>query len=218
MAIRPGPPSFSYLIRGDVPVAWQKSSCIRRKSCIPFEATRRSKRSTTNTRCWPNVAISACAVGRPNALKIRRHNHSLSTEVVKSAWRPPMRPRGSLKMWVVGVAPRGFIHWSFHRRKASFSWAPAKEIRKSSSGSIELPKRPGATVSSRWRSMAASSSTTPSTRSTPAGTSPSGSNCSAPTQSRPMAASRSKAFSEPVLKRAATRRRIASLSGNRPSK
>ena len=70
-------------------------------------ARTRSKRSTTRTRCLPKVAISAFAVGRPNSLNSRRQSHSLSTEVEKSALRPPTSPIGSLKMCVVGVAPRG---------------------------------------------------------------------------------------------------------------
>jgi hypothetical protein len=45
---QPGPPSDSYLARGDVPVAWQKSSWGRRAKS-PVLARRRSKRSTTST-------------------------------------------------------------------------------------------------------------------------------------------------------------------------
>ena len=41
-----------------------------------------------------------------------------------------------LKMWVVAVVPRGLYHASFHRSSAVFSWAPAIEIRNSSSSVI----------------------------------------------------------------------------------
>ena len=56
------------------------------------------------------------AVGSPYSLNSRRHSHSLSTDVEKSARRPPTSPMGSLKMWVVGVEPRGCV---FHA-----NWTP----------------------------------------------------------------------------------------------
>ncbi|CFO04602.1 Uncharacterised protein [Bordetella pertussis] len=217
-ALSPGPPSFSYLRSGEHPSTWQKSSCGRRISHCPLGATRRSNRSTTSTRCCPKVAMLASATSNPYAFSSFRHSHSLSTEVLKSARRPPTKPNGSLKIWLVDVAPRGASHCPPHHRKAVFSCAPAREILKSASGSRPAAKARGVTVSIKCRSMSSSDRGTPSMRSKPSGISSSSRICTAPTQSRPMAFNRSKGSTEPVLNRSATRRRIASLSGSRLSK
>lgn len=82
-----------------------------------------------------------------------------------------------------------------------------------------LPAQADAAVA--WinaRSTAASSSGRASMRVISAGASSSGSYCTAPTQSRPTAASRSKASQLAVLNCCCTRRRIASLSGSKSSK
>jgi len=67
-------------------------------------------------------------------------------------------------------------------------------------------------------STSASVSGSASMRSNPAGVSPSGSNWAAPTQSRPIAVSRSNASVDAVANRERMRERIASLSGRRLSK
>ena len=107
MATSPGPPSAWYLRCQGVPVAWQKSSCMRRSQYLPLECSARSKRSTMSTLFAPNSPISQLATGMPNAATMRAHSHSFSTEVRMSAWRLPTSPSGSLKMCVVGVEPMG---------------------------------------------------------------------------------------------------------------
>lgn len=46
----PDPPSFSYVASGDVPVIWQKSSCMSRNNRVPPDNTKQSDRPTTSIR------------------------------------------------------------------------------------------------------------------------------------------------------------------------
>ncbi|MCY1225606.1 hypothetical protein D9M72_378050 [compost metagenome] len=130
----------------------------------------------------------------------------------------PTNPIGSLKMWVVGVAPCGRHHWPSFSRRAVFSWAPAIEIRKSSSSSGTPPGGGGATVARRICATSRSLRGCASTRWTPAGTVSSGRICRAPTQSRPICASKSKASVVLAWNRRAIRCRMVRLSGSRLSK
>jgi len=213
MDAMPGPPSASYFASGPTPQTWAKSSCGRRSSHLPSEEGCRSKRGTTSTARSPKRAMSPSATGTPYAARIRAQSHSFSTLVVRSMPEGGT-PRGSLKMWVVGVAPVGRIHRPPDHRKAVFSCAPAIEMRKSSSS----PCRPSTVTRSSACSTCTSVSGTPSIRSKPSGNSPSGRMARAPTQSRPISASRSWALVERAWKRACSRSRMRRLSGSRFSK
>jgi hypothetical protein len=217
-SIMPGPPSASYFRCDGLPSAWQKSSCGRRSHQLPDECSLRSKRSTASTFCAPNRRMAVRGTGTPYACRMFRQSHSFSTEVVKSALRWPTRPSGSFRMCVVGVEPCGRTHWPSCHSRAVFSWAPAREMRSSSSGAVCAANRPGSTVCCSSFSTSASLIGSPSMRSTCAGPSSSPSSWMAPTQSRPMACSRSKGCVVRVLKRLAMRSRIGRLSGSRLSK
>ena len=102
------PPSASYFLSLGTPVAWHKSSCGTRTIHEPSADMRRSNLSTTKT-CWsPKRSIEHFATGTPYSCRISAHNHSFSTEVVRSMPPPPV-PMGSFRMWVVGVVPFGRI-------------------------------------------------------------------------------------------------------------
>ena len=153
----PGPPSVLYLRCGGLPSAWQKSSCGRRNSQLPDGCIRRSKRSTASTVWAPNLSMAVRGTGTPYSCRMFRHSHSFSTEVVKSALRWPTRPSGNFRMCVVGVSPMGRSHCPSCHRSAVFSWAPASEMRSSSSGVERPPAPPGSTVRCNRRSTALSS-------------------------------------------------------------
>ena len=140
-----------------LPSAWQKSSCGRRNSQLPDGCIRRSKRSTASTVWAPNLSMAVRGTGTPYSCRMFRHSHSFSTEVVKSALRWPTRPSGNFRMCVVGVAPMGCSHCPSCHRSAVFSWAPASEMRSSSSGVERPPAPPGSTVRCNRRSTALSS-------------------------------------------------------------
>src|SRR5438105_4730486 len=120
-------------------------------------------------------------------------------------------------MCVVGVAPRGRAHRPSCRSSAVFSCAPAIEIRNSSSACCPNTRAPDTALSIAL-STAASSNGTLSMRSKPSGFWSSGRSWTAPTQSRPRAASRSNVSALSRENFSAMRLRMASLSGKRLSK
>lgn len=197
MAMMPGPPSDSYFALDDVPVTWQKSSCGRRIIQDPSCANLRSKRSTTRTLVSPNCSISHFATLMPRASIMREHSHSFSTEPLISMLIPPIFPRGSLRMCVVGVDRSGTFHRPSWWRSAVFSWAPAREIRKESS-TLSLPA-PRAVTPLRIASISASSTSRPSMLLIFEGAESSGKSWRAPTQSRPTSERRSKADKDEAL-------------------
>jgi hypothetical protein len=85
-------------------------------------------------------------------------------------------------------------------------------------GDARLGVLVGGTARSRACSTPASSSGSAAMRLTSGASASTGSNCSAPTQSRPISASRLKGLVSASRKRDAMRRRMASWSGSRLSK
>lgn len=176
-------------------------------------ATRRSKHSTTNTRCRPKVAIRGSATANPWAFSNCRQPFVVdgSAEV-----RPP--PAHQSERQLDDVA----------RRLSALRYEPLPLPPQESrlllhtgqrNAEIRMSVPPcGETVSIKCRSMSSSDNGTPSIRSKPSGSSSCPNSYTAPTQSRPTAASRSNCSIDPVLNRSATRRRMASLSGSRLSK
>ena len=69
----------------------------------------RSKRVTTRAFVSPKLAISVGAISNPSADMIRAHSHCSRPN--RSCPRMlPTSPSGSLRIWVVGVAPCGRYH------------------------------------------------------------------------------------------------------------
>ena len=124
---------------------------------------------------------------------------------------------GSFRMWVVGVAPVGRCQDPSCQSRAVFSCAPAMLIRKCSAAT-------GSRAFSLDSELASSSATCRVLSRTPVigngfpGLASSGSNCRAPTQSRPIACSRSNGLVLSVRNRRWILSRIARLSGSRLSK
>jgi hypothetical protein len=165
-----------------------------------------------------NCRGSQSATGNPRADRIRAQSHSFSMEWLRSSFMFPTSPMGSLRICVVGVAPCGRHHWPSTFNKAVFSCAPAMEIRKSSSSREAAPaKAGGATVPRRMAATSCSSNGVASILPTSPGAVPSGRSCSAPTQSRPICVSSSKASVDRAPKRLAARARMSWLSGRRLS-
>ncbi len=85
-------------------------------------------------------------------------------------------------MCVVGVVPSGTHHWSLCRRRAVFSWAPASDIRKSSSSCAPID---GERTCARMVATFASLTGCPRSSRTSGRSESAGSSWTAPTQSRP---------------------------------
>ena len=211
----PGPPSDWYLRCQGVPVAWRNPPASGAASICRSNAARDRSARRSAPCCAPNSPISQCATGMPNAATMRAHSHSFSTEVRMSAWPLPTSPSGSLKMCVVGVEPMGRHQRPLCLRNAVFSCAPAMEMRKSS---CVAAGRSGRSDAGQLARDGRRRQRVRVDLADVGGCSSGGSNCTAPTQSRPMAASRSNAPRDAAWKRSCRRRRIGSLSGSRLSK
>ena len=124
-------------------------------------------------------------------------------------------PIGSLRMWVVGVAPVGRYHRFRCHSKAVFSCAPASEIRNESGSCWPMA---GAVAPAKISATPAGVSGSPVISRTDGAGSSSLRSCKAPMQSRPISSSRSNAPVDAVWNRRWILSRICRLSGSRLSK
>jgi hypothetical protein len=200
-----------------VAVAWQKSSNGRRAH-QRSSSQRRSTRSTTSTLCGPMASMRDAGSSKPKARSSCAHSHSFSSDVLIAGAPPGTAPSGNLRMWVLGVAPRGTHQRAPLRSNAVLGRAPPSATHGHGTSADDVEPSSGATQASSSSANSRSDNGSPSTRIGSPGSESGASSCTAPTQSRPTAASRSNVSALATPNAHCKRWRGSAAAGSRWSK